>query len=200
MAPRTPTIRRLRPIRLAFPSFRFAMSPAPSGPRGPVLGRPCALSRGHGAPRRSAPGSCPSPHSLVGGSGSSFRPWDSSEGPGGRWISQRTNSGYQRADRASYPIQGVGPEEREHRPDALTRARGIPLRWVGSDLDGAVPDRERDRLELRVDPQLGEDVPYVRLHGLLADRQLLGDAVVAHTLGEEPEHLELALGELAEEL
>src|SRR3954447_16055588 len=57
MAPRTPTIRRLRPIRLAFPSFRFAMSPAPSGPRGPVLGRPCALSRGHGAPRRSAPGS-----------------------------------------------------------------------------------------------------------------------------------------------
>ena len=77
---------------------------------------------------------------------------------------------------------------------------GSGIRDPGSDLDGAVPHREDDRLELRVHPELREDVPDVRLHGLLADEQPLGDPVVADPLGEQPQHLELALGELAEEL
>src|SRR5207253_3008784 len=52
-----------------------------------------------------------------------------------------------------------------------------------------------DRLHPRVQVQLLEDVAHVVLDRVLGDVEVLGDLAVAHALGHELQHLELAVGE-----
>src|SRR5438552_9813843 len=52
-----------------------------------------------------------------------------------------------------------------------------------------------DRLHPRMQVQLLEDVAHVVLDRVLGDVEVLGDLAVAHALGHELQHLELAVGE-----
>jgi hypothetical protein len=58
--------------------------------------------------------------------------------------------------------------------------------------------REDDRLYAIAQVELLEDVGDVRLDGGLADVELLGDLSVGESVGDEPEDLQLARGELVE--
>ena len=55
--------------------------------------------------------------------------------------------------------------------------------------------REDDGLDPVAQAQLGEHVADVGLHRRLAHDQLCGDLRVGHALGDQPEHLQLALGQ-----
>src|SRR5438034_10357716 len=59
-------------------------------------------------------------------------------------------------------------------------------------LDPALAHRIHDGLGPVVDGQLAQDRAHVVLHGLLADRQRVGDLLVGHALGDVVEDLDLA--------
>src|SRR5690349_23094153 len=46
--------------------------------------------------------------------------------------------------------------------------------------------------------QLAQDVTDVSLDRVLADDQLLGDLAVGHAVGNQPQHVQLAFGQLGE--
>src|SRR5690606_37273326 len=58
-----------------------------------------------------------------------------------------------------------------------------------------LPDGVERRLGAALEAELREQVRHVRLHGGLADAQLLRDGLVAGAGGDQLQHLELALGE-----
>src|ERR671919_2193786 len=62
-------------------------------------------------------------------------------------------------------------------------------------IDDRFAKRNRHRVRACVRLELGEDVPHVALHRLLADEQLRGDVRVRHAVGEQLEDLALAAGE-----
>ena len=62
-------------------------------------------------------------------------------------------------------------------------------------LGHAQPDRDGSRLDPARDPELGEDVADVDADGLLADEQALADLAVRPALGDQGEHLALAVGQ-----
>src|SRR5215216_837952 len=57
--------------------------------------------------------------------------------------------------------------------------------------------RQRDRLGTVVGAELVEDRGQVEFHRALADREAAGNLLVRQTLGHQPEHGALTLGELA---
>src|SRR6476659_10027042 len=73
--------------------------------------------------------------------------------------------------------------------DTRSRVIAVGAERTGAlaDLDRAVFDGERDCFELRVDPQLAQDVAYVGLHRLRTDVELSSVVVVALALREATE-------------
>ena len=59
---------------------------------------------------------------------------------------------------------------------------------------------EHDRLDAVAEVELLEDVRDVRLHGRLADEELLPDLGVGEAVGDQAQDLELARGQLVERL
>src|SRR3989442_15994178 len=62
-------------------------------------------------------------------------------------------------------------------------------------VDDRFAKRNRNRLRPRIRLELGEDVPDVALHGLLADEELRGHVLVRHPIREQLEDLPLAAGQ-----
>src|SRR5919198_2494408 len=62
-------------------------------------------------------------------------------------------------------------------------------------VDDRFAKRNRHRLRPRVRLELGEDVPDVALHGLLADEELGSHVLIRHPVCEQLEDLALAAGE-----
>src|SRR6478735_10168268 len=81
---------------------------------------------------------------------------------------------------------------------ATTTPRGAAYRVSGigsGDVEEFLAHGVHDRFHPRVQLQLLQDVAHVVLHRVLTDEQLPGRVPVVHSLGDQAEHLELALGE-----
>src|SRR3954451_22701042 len=72
---------------------------------------------------------------------------------------------------------------------AATRKPGTFFRLI----DDRVAESDRNGMGARVGLELGEDVPNVALHRLLADEEAGGDIGVRHAVGEQLQDLALAL-------
>ena len=66
---------------------------------------------------------------------------------------------------------------------------------LGVDVDQFVADGEEREFETRADAGLVEDVRQVTLHGLFADRELLGDVLVGAAFDDAGDDFELAWSE-----
>src|SRR6266480_3353830 len=90
------------------------------------------------------------------------------------------------------------------RPSAASDVSGVRRRtgavWTASagcaGLDEARLVGEDDGLDAIAEPELPEDVRDMRLHGRLADEELLGDLRVREPARDLLQHLELAVGQL----
>src|ERR671915_1691209 len=71
-------------------------------------------------------------------------------------------------------------------PATSSGARSVDDRFAKRDCDGMSPG---------VCLELGEDVPDVALHRLLADEEARGDVRIGHAVGEQLQDLPLALGQ-----
>src|SRR6266498_2041653 len=81
----------------------------------------------------------------------------------------------------------------------LTTAGRILAPDRALDRYGAVADGEGHGLQLRMDPELPEQVPDVRLHRLRTDEEPARDVVVAQALGQQRQDLPFPIGELGEQ-
>src|SRR3954469_21793621 len=88
-----------------------------------------------------------------------------------------------RADRAPRPA-----------PAAARRSGGCATLSRPA-LDDPRPDRVDRGLDAVLDLELHQDAGDVVLHRLRADEELRGDLGVAFALGQQPKHLDLALGQ-----
>lgn len=52
----------------------------------------------------------------------------------------------------------------------------------GLNIDNTIPDSEQDGLQAGIDAELAEDIDHMRADGLMADAQLIGDALVGQPL------------------
>ena len=94
------------------------------------------------------------------------------------------------APRARPPARGAG---------AAAAARGrASSTFAAAGLDEASLVGEHDGLGAVVEVELGEDACDVRLDGGVADDEFAGDVGVREAAGDEPQHFELARGQLGE--
>src|SRR5262249_14854876 len=90
------------------------------------------------------------------------------------------------------------PGESLERARAKTLSSGSAVTRTGDALlDQMLPQRDRDRLGAVLRAQLREEPPEVRLHGVLGDRERGADLLVAVSVGDGFEDLDLARGEVA---
>jgi hypothetical protein len=78
--------------------------------------------------------------------------------------------------------------------DAVSKTAFL-VTLASADLHDAVAGREHQRLQARVDAQLGEDVRNVVTLGLVADVEPSGDLLGIEALGKGLQHLPFAIGE-----
>src|SRR5579859_6669536 len=103
-----------------------------------------------------------------------------------RWMTVSASAPSRRARASAYPHMNLP------RPASSALSRRVQMGGVVSRRTGGSGREPRHCLGAMVDAQLAVDVCDVPLHGGQADHQLIGNLLIPHASGNEPQDLHLA--------